>query len=173
MVPDLPEVVDAKPIGQLDLLQGVLQEAVLVIGPPRSWELVLVEDPESHGGPSSALLPRVTARRCCPRPSVASLRTDPSDVTGDQGPGGAGRGPPGGPPRPRSGAGRLRRSHRRGGAAWWPRRSAARRLARGCRRAARAPAGSTGCTPRPGQGTTGSSPAPPLGRPGCNGSASR
>ncbi len=50
MVLDLPEVVDAETVGQLDLLQGVLQQAVLVIGPPRSWELVLVEDPESHGG---------------------------------------------------------------------------------------------------------------------------
>ncbi len=50
MVLDLPEVVDAETVGQLDLLQGVLQQAVLVIGPPRPWELVLVEDAESHGG---------------------------------------------------------------------------------------------------------------------------
>jgi hypothetical protein len=40
-----PEVFDAEPVGQLDLLQGILEEPVLV------------EDPESHGGPSSALLP--------------------------------------------------------------------------------------------------------------------
>ena len=33
MVLDLPEVVDAETVGQLDLLQGVLQQAVLVIGP--------------------------------------------------------------------------------------------------------------------------------------------
>src|SRR6266516_3228894 len=40
-----PAVFDAEPVGQLDLLQGILEEPVLV------------EDPESHGGPSSALLP--------------------------------------------------------------------------------------------------------------------
>ncbi len=51
MVLDEPEVVDAEPVGQLDLLEGVGEQAVLVAGFPRPWELVLVEDPESHGGP--------------------------------------------------------------------------------------------------------------------------
>jgi len=50
MVLDLPEVVEAEPVGELDLLQRVLQQAVLVVGRPRPRELVLVEDPESHGG---------------------------------------------------------------------------------------------------------------------------
>ncbi len=50
MVLDFPEVVDAEPVGQLDLLQGVGEQAVLVVGCPGSRELVLVEDPESHGG---------------------------------------------------------------------------------------------------------------------------
>ncbi len=52
MVLDEPEVVDAEPVGQLDLLQGVFQQAVFVIGRPGSWELVLVEDAEPHGGRS-------------------------------------------------------------------------------------------------------------------------
>jgi hypothetical protein len=50
MVLDLPDVVDADPLGQLDLLESVLQE--LVIGTytrPRTRVLVLVEDPEAHG----------------------------------------------------------------------------------------------------------------------------
>jgi len=50
MVLDSPQVVDAEAVGELDLLQGVLQQAVLVAGRPRSRELVLVEDAESHGG---------------------------------------------------------------------------------------------------------------------------
>jgi hypothetical protein len=45
-----PEVVDAEPVGKLHLLQGVGEQPVLVAGRPRPWELVLVEDPESHGG---------------------------------------------------------------------------------------------------------------------------
>src|SRR5215211_3470543 len=51
MVPDLPEVVEAQPVGQLDLLQRVGQQPLLVVWRPGAGELVLVEDPESHGGP--------------------------------------------------------------------------------------------------------------------------
>ena len=50
VVLDLPAVVDAEPVGQLDLLQRVLEQPVLVVRPPRPRELVLVEDPESHPG---------------------------------------------------------------------------------------------------------------------------
>jgi hypothetical protein len=50
MVLHLPAVVDAETVGQLDLLQRVLEEPVLVGGRPGAWELVLVEDPESHAG---------------------------------------------------------------------------------------------------------------------------
>ena len=57
MVLHEPQVIDADAVGQLDLLQGIGEQAVLVAGRPGAWELVLVEDPESHGGPSSALLP--------------------------------------------------------------------------------------------------------------------
>jgi hypothetical protein len=50
MVLDLPEVVEAQPVGQLHLLQRVSQQPPLVTGLPGAGELVLVEDPESHGG---------------------------------------------------------------------------------------------------------------------------
>jgi hypothetical protein len=45
-----PEVVDAEPVGKLHLLQGVGEQPVLVVWGPGARELVLVEDPESHGG---------------------------------------------------------------------------------------------------------------------------
>jgi len=45
-----PEVVDPQPVGQLDLFQRVGEQALLVAEGPGSRELVLVEDPESHGG---------------------------------------------------------------------------------------------------------------------------
>jgi hypothetical protein len=48
MVLDLPEVVDAEPVGELDLLQGVGEQSVLVVWRPRPRHLALVEDPESH-----------------------------------------------------------------------------------------------------------------------------
>ncbi len=49
MVLHLPGVIDAEPVGQLDLGQRVLEE--LELGPvfPGPRQLVLVEDPESHG----------------------------------------------------------------------------------------------------------------------------
>ena len=47
----LPDVVEAQPVGQLDLVEGVLEQDVLVVGTPRTGQLVFVEDPEPHGGP--------------------------------------------------------------------------------------------------------------------------
>jgi hypothetical protein len=47
---DFPAVVESQSVGQLDLLQGVLEESVLLVRPPRPRQLVLVEDPEPHGG---------------------------------------------------------------------------------------------------------------------------
>ena len=44
----LPHVVVAEPVGQLDLVQGVLQEAVFVAVRPGAGQLVLVEDSELH-----------------------------------------------------------------------------------------------------------------------------
>jgi hypothetical protein len=51
VVLDLPGVVVAEPVGQLDLVEGVVEEPVLGVDVPRPWQLVLVEDPEPHGGP--------------------------------------------------------------------------------------------------------------------------
>ena len=46
---DLPSVVVAQPVGQLDLAQGILIEPVLVALFPGARQLQLVEDSELHG----------------------------------------------------------------------------------------------------------------------------
>src|SRR4051794_31036949 len=50
---DLPHVVDAERVGELDLLQRVLDELVLGTFVPRAGKLVFVEDPELHCETSS------------------------------------------------------------------------------------------------------------------------
>ena len=50
VVLDLPHVVDAEPVGELDLVERVLEQPVLVAVAPRPGQLVLVEDAELHGG---------------------------------------------------------------------------------------------------------------------------
>src|SRR6187401_1512233 len=46
---DLPDVVDAEAVGQLDLGQRVLEQAMLGVAVPRTGKLVLVEESETHG----------------------------------------------------------------------------------------------------------------------------
>src|SRR5262249_60878848 len=48
LVPDLAGLVDAEPVGELALVEGLLEEAVLAAAPPGSRDLVLVEDAELH-----------------------------------------------------------------------------------------------------------------------------
>ena len=48
VVLDAPRVVEAEPIGELDLRERVLEELVLATFRPRSGKLELVEDPEFH-----------------------------------------------------------------------------------------------------------------------------
>ena len=48
VVLDLPHVVDAEPVGQLDLVERVLHQSQLGTVVPRTRQLVLVEDPEPH-----------------------------------------------------------------------------------------------------------------------------
>src|SRR4029453_13509669 len=67
----LPGVVDAQPVGELDLLERVVNQALLVVGLPRPWQLVLVEDPELHRATGAGGARRVKARR------VFSLRLTP------------------------------------------------------------------------------------------------
>ena len=50
VVLDLPHVVEAHSVGQLDLLERVLEQLVLVVGTPRAGQLVLVENAELHDG---------------------------------------------------------------------------------------------------------------------------
>jgi hypothetical protein len=45
----LPRVLDPEAVGQLDLLERVLDEAELAVGSPGARQLVLVEDAELHG----------------------------------------------------------------------------------------------------------------------------
>ena len=51
VVLDLPHVVEADAVGQLHLVERVLEELVLVVGGPGSRELVLVEESEVHRAP--------------------------------------------------------------------------------------------------------------------------
>jgi hypothetical protein len=48
MVLHVPGVVVAEPVGELDLVQGVLVELPLIIQPPGTRQLQLVEDAELH-----------------------------------------------------------------------------------------------------------------------------
>ena len=48
MVLDLPDVIDAEPVGELDLIERVLIKAQLGILIPRLRQLVLVEQSEFH-----------------------------------------------------------------------------------------------------------------------------
>src|SRR5690606_18357688 len=68
VVLDLPDVVEAELVRELDLLERVLEQPVLAVLVPRPWELVLVEDPELHVSP-----PRVW-RPSAPSPAVAPGR---------------------------------------------------------------------------------------------------
>jgi hypothetical protein len=45
---DLPDVVDPRLVGQLDLLERFAEQPVLGVGAPRSGQLVLIEDAEPH-----------------------------------------------------------------------------------------------------------------------------
>ena len=62
---DLPRVVDAEPVGELHLVEGLLEQLLLGVVAPGARELVLVEDPES---PSSCAAPGI-ARIVWPRSS--------------------------------------------------------------------------------------------------------
>jgi hypothetical protein len=69
-------MVDAEPIGQLDLVEGVLEQLELTALVPRPRELVLVEDAESHFSPLARPLSRLPAvalarRRSCPLPGLS------------------------------------------------------------------------------------------------------
>ena len=49
VVLDLPRVVDAEPVGEFDLIERVLEQALLVAVVPRPRQLMFVEDAEFHG----------------------------------------------------------------------------------------------------------------------------
>src|SRR5262249_34661868 len=47
---DFPHMVDAEPVGELDLVEGVLKQFQFSVRLPRSWQLMLIEGTEFHGG---------------------------------------------------------------------------------------------------------------------------
>ena len=63
VVLDLPGMVDAQSVGQLDLIEGVLEQPVLGAVVPGAGELVLVEDPEFHEVTSSVKVCRRVSGR--------------------------------------------------------------------------------------------------------------
>ncbi len=48
VVLDFPGVVDAEAIGELDLVESFVEEALFVAFAPGAWKLMLVEDAELH-----------------------------------------------------------------------------------------------------------------------------
>jgi len=73
VVLDLPDVVEADPVGDLDLLEGVVQQPVLASVRPRARKLMLVEDAELHPRsrrPASPLEPKSTLDQSSARPPV-------------------------------------------------------------------------------------------------------
>ena len=63
---DLPDVVEAQSVGQLDLVEGVLEQLVLVALFPWPGNLVLVEDAELHrSDPRTAPSPEPDRRVRC------------------------------------------------------------------------------------------------------------
>ena len=64
VVLDLPDVVDAQAIGQLDLRQRILEQAMLAAFRPGTRQLVLVQKSEAHG----SLLSERSSRRRRPGP---------------------------------------------------------------------------------------------------------
>src|SRR3954452_4455990 len=76
VVLDLPHGVKADAVGDLDLLERVVQQPVLAVLAPRARQLVLVEDPEPHR--ANASRPRRRRGRELERPrSAGPLRSKP------------------------------------------------------------------------------------------------
>src|SRR5215813_12747889 len=69
---DLPRVVDAEPVAQLGLVEGVLEQLELATLVPGPRELVLIEDAEAHVSSSGSLeLSRCLSGRA--RPPASKL----------------------------------------------------------------------------------------------------
>jgi hypothetical protein len=56
MVFDLPDIVEAQGIGQLDLVERVLEQLQLQAFGPRPGKLVFIEDAKSHRRPDPQVL---------------------------------------------------------------------------------------------------------------------
>src|SRR6266852_6750443 len=114
MMLDLPGVVVAELVGELDLAERVLQELVLALGAPRPRQLVFVEDAEFHG----LILFRHDGTICRHRTSRSGRSPSESSPSGSHGPS---PGKSGSPPPAR---GARRRGRIRPAATGRPRRAA-------------------------------------------------
>src|SRR3954454_24926080 len=65
VVLDLPGVVEPEPVGELDLVEAVLEQLVLGVVGPRPRQLVLVEDPEFHAADPIPRLLVAPAKHMC------------------------------------------------------------------------------------------------------------
>ncbi len=74
---DLPDIVDAEPVGELDLVERLLVKPQLRILRPGLWQLMLVEESEFHC--SYPILPAASV------PSPASLCSAPSPAMRERG----------------------------------------------------------------------------------------
>jgi hypothetical protein len=59
---DLPDVVDAETVGELDLGERILEQLVLAAAVPRTGKLVLVEESETHGLSPKSVVPTEAER---------------------------------------------------------------------------------------------------------------
>ena len=74
MVLDFPGVVDAEPIGQLDLGQRILEELLLAALDPRARQLMLVEDAELHVRRTVTRVEVWTGRTASPPRAASTFR---------------------------------------------------------------------------------------------------
>ena len=64
VVLDLPDVVEAQPVGELDLVERVLEQLLLAPVVPRPRQLMLVENAEFHGRSPWCLCMIFSENRC-------------------------------------------------------------------------------------------------------------
>src|SRR6187397_1084650 len=74
---DLPDVVDAEAVGQLDLGQRVLEQAMLGVAVPRPRQLVLVEESEAHCSAFREFRPSFSPCRQCAVQPPSTTRPAP------------------------------------------------------------------------------------------------
>ena len=78
MVLDLPNIVDAEPVGELDLVEGLLVKPQFGVLGPRLGQLMLVEKSEFHPRFPSCVVPSPASLRSAPSPAMRELGDQPA-----------------------------------------------------------------------------------------------